>query len=99
MITLIGKLEIIALHLQNQSNRSIAKALGIDKKTVNKYVAEYECAQAALTQAEKPDKEALRKATEVATAVPEYKKRNSPARKYSPRVQYKNCECATSQFP
>ncbi len=83
MITMMEKLEIITLHLKNQSNRSIAKALGIDKKTVNKYVAEYERAQAALTQPEMSDKEKLRKATEVATASPEYKKRNSPARKWS----------------
>ena len=37
MITLKDKLTIIQMHLRGISNRKIAKTLGIDKKTVNKY--------------------------------------------------------------
>jgi len=83
MITLVDKLTIIQMHMQNMSNRKIARALGIDKKTVNKYVDDFEQAQQILIQSDVIDQESVRQATKIATAVPEYKKRNSPSRKWN----------------
>lgn len=42
MISLVTKQKVILKHLENYSNREIAKDLGIDKNTVNKYVKEYD---------------------------------------------------------
>ena len=42
MISLINKQQIILRHINGESNRDIAKALHIDKNTVNKYAAEYD---------------------------------------------------------
>ena len=83
MITLKDKLTIIQMHLRGISNRKIAKTLGIDKKTVNKYVSEFEQAQIDLTGQGELDQEAVRAATQIVTAAPEYKKRKSPSRKWN----------------
>lgn len=48
MIKLTEKQKIISKHLSGISNRDIAKELHISKNTVNKYVNEYDSAQAAL---------------------------------------------------
>ena len=42
MIDLIKKQRIILKHIDGVSNRQIAKEIGVDKNTVNKYVIEYE---------------------------------------------------------
>ena len=42
MIRLVQKQQIILKHREGMSNREIAKELGIDKNTVNKYVNQYE---------------------------------------------------------
>ena len=83
MMTLKQKLEIIQLHMQEHSNRNIAKMLGIDKKTVNKYVAEFEQAQAVITQSENCDQEEIRQVSQRVCETPKYKKRNSPPRKWN----------------
>ena len=41
MIGQMDKLEIISRHLSGQLNRCIARELGLDRKTVNKYIAEH----------------------------------------------------------
>ena len=41
MISIFTKNEIIVRHKNGQSNRSIAKELGISKNTVNSYIKEY----------------------------------------------------------
>lgn len=83
MITMKEKIQIIKLHMQEISNRKIAKELGIDKKTVNKYVAEFEQANATLAQSETCSQEEIRQATQQVCAVPQYKVRNSPPRKWN----------------
>ena len=45
MITLADKMKVIQMHLTGYSNRKIARELGVNRKTVGKYVAEYEAAQ------------------------------------------------------
>lgn len=42
MITLTTKQQVILRHLDGESNRTIAKLVGIDKNTVNSYVNEYD---------------------------------------------------------
>lgn len=51
---LVAKQQIILRHINNESNRSIAQELGIDKNTVNKYVNEYEKERKELLESE-PD--------------------------------------------
>ena len=51
MIELVQKQDIIIRHREGVSNRQIAKELGIDKNTVNRYVSEYELALQALLSA------------------------------------------------
>lgn len=87
MITMKEKFEIIQLHLQEDSNRTIAKKLGLDKKTVNKYVAEFKQAQALLTNPEKPNEDEIREIALKMCDVPKYKVRNSPPRKWSAQME------------
>lgn len=49
MIKLASKMKVVQMHLRGDSNRKIARELGMDRKTVGKYVVAYESAQAAVT--------------------------------------------------
>ena len=82
MITLTDKMKVIQMHLTGYSNHKIARELGVNRKTVGKYVAEYEAAQAAITDPSAlPD--AVQEAAESISAAPEYKERKSPPRKWN----------------
>ena len=83
MIGQMDKLEIISRHLSGQSNRRIARELGLNRKTVNKYIAEYSSKQEELTGSKQLTQEQIRNLTEEITSAPEYKKRNSPPRKWT----------------
>ncbi len=80
MITLADKMKVIQMHLSGESNRGIAAELGVNRKTVGKYVAEYEAAQAVITGPGAPP-DAVREAAESISAAPAYKERKSPPRK------------------
>ncbi|MCF2622049.1 helix-turn-helix domain-containing protein [Collinsella tanakaei] len=82
MVNLKGKMEIIQMHLMGESNRSIAAKLGLNRKTVDKYVAQYKTAQAEIL-AHGSSRDAVREAAESIVAAPAYKKRNSPPRKWN----------------
>jgi transposase-like protein len=47
MVDLRKKLEIIQRHLAGDTNRQIARGIGLNRKTVDKYVREWREAQAA----------------------------------------------------
>lgn len=70
MITLADKMKVIQMHLTGYSNR----------KTIGKYVAEYEAAQAVITSPGAPPG-AVREVAESISAAPSYKERKSPPRK------------------
>lgn len=82
MITLADKMKVIQMHLTGYSNRKIARELGVNRKTVGKYVAEYEAAQAVITGPGAPP-DAVREAAESISAAPAYKERKSPPRKWN----------------
>ena len=82
MIKLMDKMRIIQMHLSGQSNRSIAQELGLNRKTIDKYVSEYVQAQTALLDAG-DDADAARLATEQIIAAPTYKSRKSSPRKWN----------------
>lgn len=82
MITLADKMKVIQMHLTGHSNRKIARELGVNRKTVGKYVAEYEAAQAVITGPGAPP-DAVREAAESISAAPAYKERKSPPRKWN----------------
>lgn len=67
MITLADKMKVIQMHLTGYSNR----------KTIGKYVAEYE---AAITSLGAPP-DAVREMAKSISAAPSYKERKSPSRK------------------
>lgn len=54
MISLVEKQKIILMHREGVSNREIARRLGIDKNTINKYVLDYDEKMKKL-MAENPD--------------------------------------------
>ena len=86
MIKLKEKLKIIELHLSSKSNREISRILGIDKKTVNKYVKEFKVANKALASPDELTEEEVRDIAETITATPKYAKRKSPPRKWNAQM-------------
>lgn len=68
------KLEIIQRHLAGGTNRQIARDVGLNRKTVDKYVREWREAQAAVEAADGSDPAAVREAVEAMTGAPAYKK-------------------------
>ncbi len=84
MVTLDKKMLIIQQHLTGKSNRGIARDLGLDRKTVNKYVNEFETLQEVLKGVDgNPSLEDIRQATEAIIDAPTYKVRISPQRKWN----------------
>lgn len=72
------------MHLEGKSNRKIAKSLGLNRKTVNKYINEYiKAANALTTCAGSTDSERVRSAAEQITAAPAYKPRKHTPRKWN----------------
>ncbi len=82
MVNLTDKMRIIQMHLSGKSNRGIASEMGLNRKTVDRYVSRYEAAQAVITADGAPP-DAVREAAESISAAPEYAKRNSPPRKWN----------------
>ena len=82
MVNLTNKMRIIQMHLSGKSNRGIAAELGLNRKTVDRYVSHYEAAQAVI-MADGAPADAVREAAESISAVPEYAKRNSSPRKWN----------------
>lgn len=80
----MDKLIIIQKHLNGESNRKIAKSLGLNRKTVNKYINEYiKAASALTTHTGNVDPERVRSAAEQITAAPAYKPRKHTPRKWN----------------
>lgn len=82
MVNLTDKMRIIQMHLSGKSNREIAGDLGLNRKTVDKYVARYRAAQETITADGAPP-DAVRSAAESICSEPEYRKRKSPPRKWT----------------
>lgn len=81
------KFDIIQMHLSGRSNRSIARELGMNRKTVNKYVREFEDSRAVLRDAgDRLGDQAIRDATQVIVEAPTYKKRASSGRKWNAKM-------------
>lgn len=83
----MDKHTIIQMHLSDTSNREIARRLGVDRKTINKYVNEYESLHQQLVNTDKDDIESLREIAEGITSPPQYKKRKSASRKWNQEMQ------------
>lgn len=83
MIKLVDKMQIIQKHLAGQSNRQIAKEVGLNRKTVDKYVSEYESAQRLLLGSDGANEDAARAAAEQIIAAPTYKTRKTSSRKWN----------------
>ena len=85
MVNLTDKMRIVQMHLSGKSNRRIAAELGLNRKTVDKYVSRYEAALAVIT-ADGAPQDAVREAAESISAAPEYPKRSSPPRKWNAEI-------------
>lgn len=86
MITLMDKSAIISMHIRGESNRKIAKTLGICRNTVNAYVREYERLQESLLACEPDDKEGIRAIAEEIVAEPAYDASSRGFRKYTAEI-------------
>ena len=86
MITLMDKSAIIGMHIRGESNRKIAKMLGICRNTVNAYVREYEQLQESLLACDPSDKEEIRAIAEEIVAEPTYDASSRGFRKYNAEI-------------
>ena len=82
MKNLLDKAAIIKLKEQGLSNRGVARKLGIDKKTVNKYWNEYKDNLKKLK--ETTDATEISKIQENITSAPKYNSENRIRRKVTP---------------
>lgn len=82
MIGYMQKHEIIQRHLAGDSNRKIARDMKIDRKTVNKYVGEYDELQLQLECSDDLTVDGIRNITEKIVAAPAYRTGKRPARKW-----------------
>ena len=82
MKNLLDKAAIIRLKEQGLSNRGVARKLGIDKKTVNKYWNEYKDNLKKLK--ETTDATEISKIQENITSAPKYNSENRIRRKVTP---------------
>lgn len=82
MKNLLDKAAIIKLKLEGLSNRAVSRALGIDKKTVNKYWNQYK--ENILKLDETNDAKEIKQIQENITSVPKYNSENRVRRKVTP---------------
>lgn len=83
MISPMEKFDIINLHLKGHSQRFIAKKTGTSRKTVGKYINEYECQRRALHDLDQNDNEAIHEVTEKIVAPPAYDSSNRKPTKWN----------------
>ena len=82
MKNLLDKAAIIRLKQEGLSNRGVARRLGIDKKTVNKYWNQYKDNLQKLNEA--TDKTEISEIQENITSAPKYNSENRIRRKVTP---------------
>ncbi len=82
MKNLLDKAAIIKLKLEGLSNRAVGRALGIDKKTVNKYWNQYK--ENILKLDETNDAKEFKQIQENITSAPKYNSENRVRRKVTP---------------
>ncbi len=82
MKNLLDKVAIIKLKLEGLSNRAVGRALGIDKKTVNKYWNQYK--ENILKLDETNDAKEIKQIQENITSAPKYNSENRVRRKVTP---------------
>lgn len=86
MINLLEKQQIIiAAYLDGKSYRSIAKEIGISRKTVSKYVREYEKARIQLLDTEGNEGD-IRELIDTIVEKPKYNSQNRLKRKLTPEI-------------
>ena len=82
MKNLLEKSAIIELKLKGMSNRGVARTLGIDKKTVNKYWNQYNSNISKLDKT--TDENIIKQVQEDITSAPKYNSENRSRRKVTP---------------
>ena len=82
MKNLLDKAAIIKLKLEGLSNRAVGRALGIDKKTVNKYWNQYKDNILKLNEA--TDSKEIKQIQEDITSAPKYNSESRTRRKVTP---------------
>ena len=81
----MDKAQMIQMHLSGMSNRKIAQSLGVNRKTVDKYIGDYRKSQAVLID-ECSSKDEVRQASEAINSAPQYQKRKSSPRKWNAQM-------------
>lgn len=75
---------IIAAYLENKAKKTIARELGVNVKTVRKYIAEYEASRQKLLDAGTIDD--IRELTDSIVEKPKYNAENRPKRKLTDEI-------------